>query len=147
MKAAALTEFGGPEVLALTDLPDPQAGPGEVRVQVRAAGVLPFDLGVRQGWAPASVDLTFPVVPGNEFAGVIDQVGDGVTGVVAGAEVLGYGLLGGYAERVVVPAGQVVPKPPAMPWEHAGGLSGNGQGAHMALEAMGVGPGDTVLIH
>ncbi|GAA1828119.1 NADP-dependent oxidoreductase [Luedemannella flava] len=142
-----MTEFGGPEVLTLTDLPDPQAGPGQVRVRVRAAGVLPFDLGVRQGWAPPSVDLTFPVVPGNEFAGVVDQVGEGVTGVAVGAEVLGYGLLGGYAERVVVPADQVVAKPPALPWEVAGGLSGNGQGAHMALEAVRVGPGDTVLIH
>lgn len=147
MKAVALTEFGGPEVLTLLDLPDPPAGPGEVRVRVRAAGVLPFDLGVRTGWAPPSVDLTHPVVPGNEFAGVVDQVGEGVAGVAVGAEVLGYGLLGAYAERVVVPADQVVAKPRAMPWEIAGGLSGNGQGAHLALEAMRLGPGDTVLIH
>jgi NADPH:quinone reductase-like Zn-dependent oxidoreductase len=145
MRAAALTTFGGPEVLTLTDVPKPEAGQGQVRVRVYAAGVQPFDTGIRKGWAPPSLKLTFPVVPGNEFAGVVDQQGDG--DLPEGTEVLGYSLLGAYAEYVVVPADQIVPKPRSMPWQTAGGFSGNGQGAHMALRELKVGPGDTVLIH
>ncbi|WP_028478965.1 NADP-dependent oxidoreductase [Nocardia sp. CNY236] len=147
MKAAALSSFGGPEVLTLTEIPEPQADRGSVRVRVRAAGVQHFDGGIRAGWAPPSLDLHFPVVPGNEFAGVIDQVGDEVIGFIPGEEVLGYGTLGAYAQYVVVPADQIVHKPRNMPWDIAGGFSGNGQGAHMCLEAMGVGPGDTVLVN
>lgn len=147
MKAAALSSFGGPEVLELMDVDEPRAGAGEVRVGVRAAGVQPFDLGIRQGWAPPSIDLSFPVIPGNEFAGVIEQVGDGVAEFPVGTEVLGFSTLGCYAEYVVVPADQIVVKPSSMPWEVAGGFSSNGQGAHMALQAMGVHHGDTVLIH
>ncbi|MFF9037887.1 NADP-dependent oxidoreductase [Streptomyces sp. NPDC014892] len=147
MKAAALYSFGGPEVLTLTDLDEPHAGPGQVRVRVKAAGVQHFDAGIRQGWAPPSVDLGIPVVPGNEFAGVVDQVGEGVTGLPEGSEVLGYTTLGSYAEYVVAPADQIVHKPAGMPWDIAGGFSANGQGAHLCLREMKVGPGDTVLIH
>ncbi|MYU22893.1 NADP-dependent oxidoreductase [Streptomyces sp. SID8352] len=147
MKAAALFSFGGPEVLTLADVPEPQAGPGQVRVRVRAAGVQHFDTGIRQGWAPPSIDLGFPVVPGNEFAGVVDRVGEGVTGFAEGDEVLGYTTLGSYAEYVVAPADQIAHKPASMPWDVAGGFSANGQGAHLCLGEMKVGPGDTVLIH
>lgn len=147
MKAAALGSFGPPEVLQLVELEEPHAGPGEVRVDVRAVGVLPFDLRVRTGWAPPTVALDLPVVPGNEFAGVVDEVGEGVSGVAVGDDVLGYCVLGAYAERLVVAANQVVAKPATMPWEVAAAYPGNAQGARMALEAIGVGPGDTVLIH
>lgn len=147
MKAAGFHTPGGPEVLELIEVPTPQAGPGQVRVQVKTAGVQPFDIGIRQGWTPPSIDPSFPRIPGNEFAGVIDQVGDGVTDFEVGTPVLGYSLLGGYAEYIVVPADQIVVKPEVLPWEMAGGFSGNAQGAHMALEAMTIRPGDTVLIH
>ncbi|MGW7081743.1 NADP-dependent oxidoreductase [Streptomyces sp. NPDC054871] len=147
MKAAALSSFGGPEVLKLTDVAEPEAGPGQVRVRVRVAGVQHFDTGIRQGWAPPSIDLSFPVVPGNEFAGVVDQVGEGVTGFPVGSEVLGYTTLGSYAEYVVAPADQIVHKPKSMPWDIAGGFSANGQGAHLCLQEMKVSQGDTVLIH
>ncbi|MCD0452136.1 NADP-dependent oxidoreductase [Actinocorallia sp. API 0066] len=145
MQAAALSSFGGPEVLTPHELDPPQAGPGQVRVRVRVAGVQHFDTVIRTGWAPPSVDLSFPVVPGNEFAGVVDQA-DG-SGSAVGDEVLGYCTTGAYAEYVVAPADQVVPKPKNMPWDVAGGFSGNGQGAHMALRALDVRPGETVLIH
>lgn len=148
MKAVALTTFGGPEVLTVSDVAAPQAGPGQVRVRVRTAGVQHFDARIRRGWTPPYLGAVEPpVVPGNEFAGVVDQVGEGVTGLQAGAEVLGFTTLGCYAEYVVAPAAQVVRKPAGMPWQIAGGFSGNGQGAHMALRELGVGPGDTVLIH
>ncbi len=147
MKAAAFSAFGPPEVLRLTELEVPQAGLGEVRVRVKTAGVLPFDCRVRGGWTPPGLTLRFPEIPGNEFAGTIDQLGEGVEGFSVGDEVLGFTTLKCYAEYMTVSADQVVLKPEDMPWEVAGGFSGNGQGAHLALKALGVGEGDTVLIH
>lgn len=150
MKAAIVREFGGPEVLHIAEIPTPHAGPGRVRVRVRAAGVMPFDTALRAGRFPPAMTPRFPaepLVPGNEFAGVVDEVGEGVTGLPPGTEVLGYATTGAYAEFIVVPADQVARKPPGMPWEIAAGLSGNGQGAHMALRQLAVGPGDIVLIN
>lgn len=148
MRAAAFTEFGGPEVLKAMELPEPHAGPGQVRVRVMAAGVQHFDCSIRSGWTPSyGVTVSFPQIPGNEFAGIVDEVGDGVTSFPVGSEVLGFSILNSYAEYVVVGADQIAPKPRSMSWEAAGGLTGNGQGAHIALKAIGVGPGDTVLIN
>jgi NADPH:quinone reductase-like Zn-dependent oxidoreductase len=147
MKAAAFASFGGPEVMRVMEFPEPQAGPGQVRVRVKAAGVQHFDCAVRSGLSPAGVKVKFPQIPGNEFAGIIDQVGDGVTGFEKGDEVLGFNILNCYAEYAVVGAGQIVRKPKAMSWAVAGGLSGNGQGAHAALKTIGVNKGDTILIH
>ncbi|MEU5956503.1 NADP-dependent oxidoreductase [Streptomyces sp. NPDC047525] len=146
MRAVAFTAHGPAEVLRPVDLPVPEPGPGEVRVRVRAAGVMPFDIGLREGVIrpPGAV---FPVVPGNEFAGTVDALGSGVTGFGPGDPVLGFSLLGSYAEYVVVPEENLVAKPDVMGWAEAGGFSGNAQGAHLALGAMRVGPGDTVLIN
>ncbi|CAM5510668.1 Alcohol dehydrogenase OS=Streptomyces lavendulae subsp. lavendulae OX=58340 GN=adhT3 PE=4 SV=1 [Streptomyces lavendulae subsp. lavendulae] len=102
---------------------------------------------MRGGWTPPFIKREFPLVLGNEFAGTIDRTGEGVSGFEVGDEVLGYGVLGGYAEYLVVPADQIVRKPAGMPWEVAAGFSGNGQGAHMALSTVGVQPGDTVLVN
>lgn len=146
-RAAAFSAFGGPDVLGVVEIDEPRPGPGQVRVRVRAAGVQPFDCAVRQGWTPAHTSLRFPQILGNEFAGVIDGLGDGVSGFAVGEEVLGFTLLSAYAEVLVVAADQVVPKPPEMPWEVAGGFTAGAQTAHMALSTLGVGAGDTVLIH
>ncbi|GII62405.1 oxidoreductase [Sphaerisporangium krabiense] len=147
MKAAAFERPGGPEVLRLMEVATPEAGPGEVRVRVRAAGVQPYDCAVRAGWIPPGVPPDIPKIPGNEFAGVVDRTGPGVTGVAAGDEVLGFGRLDAYAEYIVVPADQVTAKPAEMPWEVAGGFSAGAQTAHIALRELGVGAGDTVLVH
>jgi NADPH:quinone reductase-like Zn-dependent oxidoreductase len=129
------------------EFPKPQAGPGQVRIRVKAAGVQHYDCGVRSGWSPAGVTISLPQIPGNEFAGVVDQVGDGVPGFTVGNEVLGFATLNCYAEYVVVNENQMVRKPETMSWAEAGGLTGNGQGAYMALKAIGVGAGETILIH
>lgn len=147
MKAAAFSEFGGPEVLRAMEIETPEAGEGQVRVRVRAAGVQPFDVAVRQGWMPAGVSGGLPRIPGNEFAGVVDQVGEGVRGISTGDEVLGFNLLNSYAEYIVVPAENVTAKPANMPWEVAGGFTAGTQTAHIALRQLGVGEGDTVLVH
>ena len=142
MKAVAFTEFGGPEVLRVLDLPEPQAGPGEVRVHVKAAGVQPYDAAVRAGWEPPGLTLGWPRVPGNEFAGIVDE-GD----LPAGTEVLGFTAVQAAAEYIVVPATDVTPKPAEMPWEVAGGFTAGTQTASIALEALQVKEGETLLMH
>ena len=147
MKAVAFTEYGGPEVLRVLELDDPHAGPGEVRVRVKAAGVQPFDAAVRSGWEPPGLELRWPRVPGNEFAGIVDEVGAGVQDFVAGQEVLGFTAVQAYAEYVVVPAANVTPKPQDMPWEVAGGFTAGAQTAAIALDNLEVKEGETLLIH
>jgi NADPH:quinone reductase-like Zn-dependent oxidoreductase len=144
MKAAAFTEAGGPDVLRVLELPEPHAGRGAVRVRVKAAGVQPYDAAVRAGWEPPGLALTWPRVPGNEFAGVVDESGDG-SGV--GAEVLGFTAVRAAAEFIVVPATDVTPKPPEMPWEVAGGFSAGTQTASIALELLDLREGETLLVH
>jgi NADPH:quinone reductase-like Zn-dependent oxidoreductase len=141
VKAAAFTEFGGPGVLKALDLPEPHAGPGQVRVRIKAAGVQPYDAAVRGGWEPPGLVLSWPRVPGNEFAGVIDE-GDGV-----GTEVLGFTAVQAAAEYIVVPATDVTPKPPEMSWEVAGGFSAGTQTASIALEVLQLAEGETLLVH
>ncbi|QXJ19762.1 NADP-dependent oxidoreductase [Actinomadura graeca] len=138
---------GGPEALRLAEVAEPRPGPGQVRVRVRAAGVQPFDVAVVGGWLPAGADAAYPRTPGNEFAGVIDSLGEGVTGPAAGDEVLGFTLLNAYREHLVVPAAQVTAKPPAMPWEVAGGFTAPAQTAYNSLEELQAGRGDTLLVH
>jgi NADPH:quinone reductase-like Zn-dependent oxidoreductase len=147
MKVAAFSRPGGPDVLELMEFPDPRAAAGQVRIRVMTAGVQPYDCAVRAGWSPPGAPPGLPKIPGNEFAGVVDEVGAGVTGLRPGAEVLGFGQLNAYAEYLVVPATQVTAKPATMPWDQAGGFTAGAQTAHIALGELRAGPGDTVLIH
>ncbi|MER8235261.1 NADP-dependent oxidoreductase [Streptomyces sp. NPDC094049] len=147
MLAAAIHAFGGPEELKVTEVDTPRPAPGEVRVRVRAAGVQAYDCAVRAGWNPPGMTLAFPQVLGNDFAGVVDELGEGVTGFSVGDEVLGWAVLSCYAQYLVVPAEQVVSKPANMPWTEAGAFSASAQTAHTALKALEVGPGDTLLVH
>lgn len=106
MKAIVASEFGGPSVLRLADVPDPVPGAGQVRIRVHAAGVNPVDAGNRADgdWA----GLRAPCVLGYDIAGVVDSVGAGVTGLAAGDRVMALthfpGGAGGYAEQAVVSA-------------------------------------------
>jgi NADPH:quinone reductase-like Zn-dependent oxidoreductase len=146
-KAIAFHEPGGPEVLRLIDVPERRPGPGEVLIQVKAAGVQPFDIAVVEGWLPAGAEAAFPRIPGNEFAGVVERRGEGVAGFAPGDEVLGFGLLQAYQERLVVPADQITAKPASMPWEVAGGFSAAAQTAHIAVGELAITSGDTLLVH
>ncbi|WP_171172399.1 NADP-dependent oxidoreductase [Streptomyces sp. I05A-00742] len=145
-RAVVFDEPGGPEVLRVAEVKEPQAGPGQVRVRVRAAGVQPYDIGIRTGWVPPGVG-PLPRIPGNEFAGVVDQVGPGVTDWTAGDEVLGFGQLGAYAELILSPADQITRKPPGMPWEVAGGFTAGMQTAHIAMEVIAPREGEVLLVH
>ena len=145
MRAVVFDHHGPPEVLRVADLPVPGPGPDQIRVRVRAAGVQPFDTGLRQGGT--GFPVTFPQQIGNEYAGVVDEVGADVTGFAAGDEVLGWVFLAGLADYVVVDVTAAVTKPSAMPWDVAGSLSASGQSAYTALHELGVGPGQVVLVH
>lgn len=145
-KALIFAEYGGPEVLQVVDVEPPRPGRGQVRVRVHAAGIQPFDCLFRSGAARQWVPATFPQRIGNEFAGVVDAVGDSASFTV-GDEVLGWAMLGATAEHVVVSATDIVAKPPAMAWPEAGAMSASGQTASTALDRLRVAGGDTVLVH
>jgi putative PIG3 family NAD(P)H quinone oxidoreductase len=109
MRAIVISEPGGPDVLTWTEQPDPRPGPGEVLLDVAATAVNRADLLQRQGVYPPPPGVT--EVPGLECSGVVAELGEGVTGLDVGDEVCALLAGGGYAQRVVVPAGQVLPVP------------------------------------
>lgn len=120
MRAVVCEGAGGPEVLAVRDLPDPEAGQGELLVRVRAAGVNRADLMQREGKYPPPPGAS--ELLGLECSGEVLEVGDGVTGWSAGDRCCALLSGGGYAEQVSVPAGQVVPVPAGVDLVEAGGL-------------------------
>jgi NADPH:quinone reductase-like Zn-dependent oxidoreductase len=144
MQAVVFEEFGGPEVLKIEDVAEPHAGPGEVRVAVRAAGVNPMDFKIRNGWVQSFMPVTLPSTPGLEVAGVVDEVGEGA-GFAIGDEVVGWSKTGSYAEHAVV--GNVVPKPAGVSWEHAVGLPVAGETSQRVLDELGIKAGETLLLH
>lgn len=146
-RTVVFTEYGGPEVLHVIDIDAPSPGPGQIRVHVKAAGVQPFDSLFRSGAAHQWLPAHFPQRLGNDFAGVVDAIGEGVDDASVGDEVLGWAMLSSYAEHIVVPHTDVVPKPRRLGWTSAAVLPASGQTADTALELLGVGDGDTVLIH
>src|SRR5690348_10922492 len=101
MKAVTFAEYGAPEVLQVTDAPEPQAGPGQVRIQVRASGLNPLDWKLRGGGMARVMPVEFPAVDGHEAAGVVDQVGEGADAAV-GDEVFGLSAGGSAAEYAVL---------------------------------------------
>src|SRR5436189_2795750 len=98
VKAIVFDQFGGPDVLHQADLEVPQPGAGQVRVRVKAAGLNAVDGKIRSGMMEALRPTTFPSLPGGELAGVVDALGEGVTGLQVGDEVLGWSDTGSYAE-------------------------------------------------
>ncbi|MFD1944782.1 NADP-dependent oxidoreductase [Paradevosia shaoguanensis] len=147
MRAARFASFGGPEVLSIDDIPIPEPGRGEVRVRVRAAAIQPFDRRVRIGQIPLPPGTTLPVTTGNEFSGIIDALGADVTGFSPGDAVAGRRAFGAVAEYVIVPAVDIARKPETLSFAEAATLSGTAQTADTAIESLGIGPGDTLLIH
>ncbi|MFI7003614.1 NADP-dependent oxidoreductase [Nocardia sp. NPDC050175] len=153
MKAVGFHDFGDPDVLRVLELPEPQAGPGEVRIRVHAAAVNPTDVLLRTGGhAVRMPDQRPPFVPGMDAAGVIDQLGPGADGRLAvGQRVLAMVLFtgphgGAYAEQVVVPAASVVPAPDGFGFPAASTLLMNAMTARLALDALAIPPGGTVAV-
>ncbi|NLU75308.1 zinc-binding dehydrogenase [Streptomyces sp. HNM0575] len=153
MKAIGLHDFGGPEVLRALELPEPQAGPGEVRIRVHAASVNPTDVLLRTGGhAVRMTGRQPPFVPGMDAAGVIDQLGPGADGRLAvGQRVVAMVLFSGphggaYAEQVVVPAASVVPAPEGVDFPAASTLLMNAMTARLALDALALPHDATVAV-
>ena len=143
-RAVVAAAYGGPEVLSVIDVPQPEPGAGEVRVAVRAIGTNPVDWKLYSG-ARGSDESALPLPVGMEAAGVIDAVGPDTTSAV-GDEVIVYRGSGTYAEYVIAPESALTPKPAALPWAEAAGLMLAGATAEHAIVASGAQPGDTVLV-
>lgn len=146
MKAVLCKQFGPPETLVIEDLPSPRPGPGEVVVSVKAASVNFPDVLVIQN--KYQVKATLPFTPGSEFAGVVKEVGAGVTQVKPGDRVLGAGSSGGFAEECLVPAGaRLVPVPASMDFPTAASfLLTYGTSHHALCNRADAKPGETLLV-
>lgn len=145
MKAVQFSEYGGPEVLAVVDTEEPHAGPGQIRIAVKAAGVNPFDYKLRSGAMARMMPVTFPAGVGLDAAGVVDEVGDGVQGVAVGDAVFGASVSGAAAEFAVLK--EWATKPTAMSFEEASGLPVPTETARRALKQLGVRAGNTLVIN
>lgn len=145
MEAIVFEEFGGPGVLGLAQAEEPHAGPGQVRVKVMAAGVNPLDYKIRYGWMEQASPTTLPSVPGLEFAGIVDEVGEGVTAASVGDEVLGWTTTGAYAQYAL--AESFVLKPAGLDWAEAAALPVATETAQRVLDLLGVRSGETLLLH
>ncbi|MBE1500419.1 NADPH:quinone reductase-like Zn-dependent oxidoreductase [Amycolatopsis lexingtonensis] len=147
-RAVVYEKFGGPEVLELREVPEPHAGPGEVRVRVTAAGLNPMDWGLAaRPEAAAQFGITLPSGFGYDFAGVVDEVGPGVTKFAAGDRVHGGALGRAVADFVVIQeSDSLFATPDEVSDEVASTLPVAGSSAAAALAAIGLRAGDTVLI-
>ena len=152
-RAVQLDSFGGPEALDIREVPAPQAGPGQVRVRVTAAGLNPMDwIMTADPDTAARFGLSLPVGFGTDFAGVVDQVGDGVTGFGPGDRVFGGALSRAVADFVVVDvaggtaANEAHHTPDGVDDRIAATLTIAGRTASAALAVVDPGPDDTVLI-
>jgi NADPH2:quinone reductase len=144
VRAIQISSAGGPDVLTPVELPDPQAGPGELLVEVAAAGINYIDTYQREGIYP----MPLPYVPGLEGAGRVRAVGDGVTGFAVGDRVAWSENLGSYAELVAVAADKVVAVPDAVPDDVAVGALLQGMTAHfLVTDCHPVQAGQDVLVH
>ncbi|MBV9195728.1 MAG: NADP-dependent oxidoreductase [Solirubrobacterales bacterium] len=147
MKAVRFDEYGGVEVLDVREVEDPVAGPGQVLVAVRAAGINPGEIAIREGRLHDRWPATFPAGEGSDFAGVVREAGKGVSGFRAGDEVLGWTEeRASHADLVAVPADQVTAKPASVPWEVAGSLFVAGMAAYASVQAVAPKPGETVVV-
>ena len=142
MKAARFSRFGGPEVLEIVNLPDPHAGPGQVRIAVRAAGVNPSDCKKRAGL----MDQELPQTLGYEAAGIVDEVGHGVVDVALGDRAFGFSAEGAAQAELAV-LSYYAPIPPSLDFAGAAALPTAIETATRALDQIGVGRGTTVLVN
>jgi synaptic vesicle membrane protein VAT-1 len=146
MRAVWITRPAGPGALEVREAADPEPGPSQVRIRVRASGLNFADVMAAQGLYPDAPKP--PCVVGYEVAGVVDALGDDTLGRAVGERVLALTHFGGHADVVCVPAEQVLPMPDAMGFEEAAAMPVNYLTAyHMLFRVAGVRPGERVLVH
>jgi NADPH:quinone reductase-like Zn-dependent oxidoreductase len=153
MKAAQVTQYGGPEVMAVNEVPAPTAEAGKILIEVHAASLNPFDSKARDGAMKDSVPLPLPATFGGDFAGVVSAVGTGVDGVTVGEEVYGQASpyksgSGSFAEFAATTPDQLSAKPQSLDFVKAAAMPLVGVSAVQALiEHMNLQPGQKILIH
>ncbi|PRY52963.1 NADPH:quinone reductase-like Zn-dependent oxidoreductase [Knoellia remsis] len=152
MRAITYSEYGTTDVLTSSEVPDPKVGPAEVLIRVRSASVNPVDWKIMAGYLDPLMQADFPVVPGWDVAGVVEAVGPDTPEFEVGDEVIAYARKdwvqhGTFAELVAAPVRTVARKPKALDWNEAAGLPLAGLTAYQLLTRLGVGEGDTVLVH
>ena len=154
MKAVVIPEYGGPEVLRLVDLPDPHAGPGEIRLRVHAATVNPSDTLLRRGDVASMFDgrLTPPFTPGNEAAGIVDEIGPGAeTDLKVGDRVMAFVVPfmpsgGAYAQYLVLDPRQVATAPAGSTHAQAATIPLNALTVQQALDLLSPTAGDWLAV-
>lgn len=146
-KAVRFDRYGDIDVLEVREVERPQAGPGEVLVEVKAAGINPGEASIRKGLLKDVFPTTFPSGEGSDFAGVVAETGSGVDRFGVGDEVIGFTeKRGSHAEFVVVPAENLTGKPSAVSWDVAGSLYVAGTTAYAAVRAVDLTAGDVVAV-
>jgi NADPH:quinone reductase-like Zn-dependent oxidoreductase len=146
-KAVRFDNYGGIDVLNVVDVPRPVPGPGQVLIQVKAAGINPGEAKIRDGLYAERWPATFPSGQGSDLAGIVAETGAGVTGVAVGDEVIGYtDNRASQAEFVVVEAGHLTARPAGVPWPVAGALFVVGTTAYAAVRAVALAKGDVVVV-
>jgi NADPH2:quinone reductase len=146
-RAVRFDHYGNRDVLYVADVEAPEPPPGEVVVEVRAAAINPGEASIRDGALAQRFPATFPSGEGSDLAGVVSSVGDDVSELAAGDEVLGWSWRrSSHAQYVAVPVTQLIPKPAELSWEVAGSLYVVGCTAYAAVRAAGAERGDTVAV-
>ncbi len=146
MRAIVVDRLMDPRDVSVRVVPDPQPGPGEIAIDVRAAGCNFSDILMLKG--EYQVVPPLPFIPGREAAGVVAEIGSGVSGRKRGERVLAYTHLGAFAERVVVPADAAFPMPDAMSFEHGAAMPIVYPTSHAALvDRAAIRSGETLLVH
>ena len=147
MRAVRFDRYGDLDVLDLRVVPRPAAAAGRVLVKVEAAGINPGEAAIRKGLLHERWPARFPSGQGSDFAGVVAELGEGVSGFRPSDEVFGFtNERASHADYVAVPAGQLTAKPAGVPWEVAGSLFVAGTTAIAAVRAVGLTAGDTVAV-
>ena len=147
MKAVRFEDYGGIDVLKVADVPQPVPGPGQVLVQVKAAGINPGEAKIRDGLLHSRWPAVFPSGQGSDLAGIVAETGPGVAGISVGDEVIGFtDNRASQAEYALVEQQNLTPKPAAVPWEVAGSLFVAGATAYAAVRAVSLSSGDTLVV-
>ncbi len=146
-RAVRFDRYGDRDVLQVVDVPRPTAGGGEVVVRVRAAGINPGEAKIRTGALHEMFPATFPSGEGSDLAGVVEELGPGVTAFAVGDEVLGYvHTRSSHAEYTVVDVDKAIHKPAGLSWEVAGALFVAGSTAWAMIDAVSLTAGEAVII-
>jgi NADPH:quinone reductase-like Zn-dependent oxidoreductase len=143
MRALQFRAYGGPEVLEWAEAPDPHAGPGQIRIAVRAASVNPIDWKTISGATSGGKPMAGSGYLGSDAAGVVDEVGDGVSGVAVGDEVFGRGQ---HTQAEYAVLGSWAAKPPPIDWAVAAAAGVAGESSERGLRLLDIKAGDTLFV-